>query len=131
MSAHFLRQLCPIDTFDSNLKPVAAEPPKTKKRARESDVTESASAAPIAEGEGEKLSKAQKKKLNKKLKADDGAAVPTGVAISAAPSEAKKEKKEKKEKKADKPAVETRELPGGLKVKDAKIGSGKVAKKGK
>lgn len=43
----------------------------------------------------------------------------------------KQDKKEKKqEKKAKKAAKETKELPGGLKIQDATIGTGPQAKKG-
>jgi len=70
------------------------------------------------------LSKAEKKK-NKKQKAEGGIAVPTGEESS----EKKEEKKEKKEKKAgDEP--KTKELPGGIKIKDSKVGTGPQAKKG-
>jgi len=118
-------------------KALQEEVPKSKKRARESDTAEPTPAvappATAADGE-EKLSKSQKKKLNKKLKAENGAAVPVGEdkpaatpsTASATPAEGKKQKKEK----AGKPTAESHELPGGLKVKDAKVGSGKAAKKG-
>jgi FK506-binding nuclear protein len=47
---------------------------------------------------------------------------------------AEKEKQEKKEKKQDKKAKtvakESKELPGGLKVQDATVGTGPQAKKG-
>ncbi|EJD03152.1 FKBP-like protein [Fomitiporia mediterranea MF3/22] len=109
-----------------------------KKRPREPDVAESA-----IDGET-KLSKKQQKKLNKKLKAEGGEAVPNGeVSAEKKPEEkkpvekteekkGKEKKKEKKEgeKAAPKKPGELKELPNGLKVKDAKTGTGKAAKKG-
>lgn len=92
----------------------------SKKRSRESDAAET-------EGEA-KLSKKEKKKLNKKLKAEDGTAVPNG---NAKPEEKKVEKKaEKKEKETSKKQGELKETKSGLKIKDVKTGSGKAAKKG-
>lgn len=106
----------------------------SKKRSRESDA---------ADTDEPKLSKAEKKKLNKKLKAENGEAVPTGSSEKevAKPKEEKKEKKEKKGKKEKEQAkkdegeksaqkVEIKELAGGLKIKDTKTGSGPQAKKG-
>jgi FK506-binding nuclear protein len=99
----------------------------------------------------EKLSKAQKKKAGKKLKAADGSAVPAAAETPSAASapeskKEKKDKKDKKDKKADKTDKATasastaeaaepkktiqKELPGGLKIADAKVGTGKIAKKG-
>jgi len=98
----------------------------------------------------EKLSKSQRKKLAKKLKAADGEAVPA-PAPEKKVEETKEEEKEKKKKekkkkdkaekkekpekkdgekkeKADKKAERT--LGGGVKVRDAKVGTGKTAKKG-
>ncbi|KAH7888409.1 hypothetical protein F5I97DRAFT_1852461 [Phlebopus sp. FC_14] len=103
--------------------------------------------------EPEKLSKSQKKKLAKKLKAEDGKAVPAPTEAkkpepetkvdkpAAEAKEGKKEKKEKKdkvEKKADDgekkekgaEKKEARTLEGGVKVRDVKVGTGKMAKKG-
>lgn len=96
-----------------------------------------------------KLSKAQQKKANKKLKAESGAAVPSGSNTKAeakASEDAKKDKKEKEkkekekvdgkgvekdvEKAANEGASAMKELPGGLKVKDVKTGTGPQAKKG-
>lgn len=97
-----------------------------KKRRRDSDVTANAA---------EKLSKAEKKKLNKKLKTENGDVVPTGT-TAAAPKSGKKEKKEEekkekeKEKKADTTASKTIELAGGVKARDVKIGTGPQAKAG-
>lgn len=78
------------------------------------------------------------KKANKKLKAADGKAVATEA--TAGEKKDKKEKKEKKEvstegdkkekkEKAAAPSA-TREIAGGVKVRDTKIGSGPMAKKG-
>lgn len=101
----------------------------SKKRARDADV----SAA-----EEEKPSKAEKK-LNKKLKAEDGKAVPAGTEQQPkANGEVKKDKKQKeaeKEKKAEKDAEkkkdkgETREIEG-VKISDHKVGTGRQAKAG-
>lgn len=112
------------------------ESPKNLKRPRE-DVMD------VDEHE-EKLSKSQKKKLAKKLKAADGKAVPAPTPEKAEDEkkvekkEKKKDKAEKKEKseqkdgekkeKVDKKAERT--LEGDVKVRDASIGSGKMAKKG-
>jgi FK506-binding nuclear protein len=88
---------------------------------------------------GEKLSK----KAKKKLKAENGAAVPPPTGADSEPS--KKGKKDKKAKKGDaKPAEDkesepkpkqdekgnTHELPGGLTIQDAKLGEGPQVKKG-
>lgn len=77
------------------------------------------------------LSKAEKKK-NKKQKLQDGTAVTSGEDTQPAKEDDAKDKKEKKEKKEkkDKPEPLVKELPSGLKIKDAKIGSGPMAKKG-
>jgi len=93
----------------------------------------------------EKLSKSQKKKLTKKLKGADGNAVPAPTPEKKV-EEKKEEKKEKKKKdkadkkekpekkdgekkeKEDKKAERT--LDGGVKVRDFKVGTGKMAKKG-
>ncbi|KZS98578.1 hypothetical protein SISNIDRAFT_492825 [Sistotremastrum niveocremeum HHB9708] len=75
------------------------------------------------------LSKSQKKKQAKKLKTENGAV----EAPSAEPtSEKKKEKKDKTEKTATAPAgaVSKKTLDGGLIVEDAKVGTGKAAKRG-
>lgn len=96
--------------------------PKTLKRGRESDT-----------GEAEKLSK--------KLKAQDGKAAKPEPETAAAPAggdkkEKKKEKKEKKKSgenadgKSEKPAPKEREVAGGIKIVDTKIGTGPAVKKG-
>jgi len=89
--------------------------PKSAKRALEED-------EPVSG-----VSKAEKKK-NKKQKAANGEAVPTGEEEK---PKSKKEKKEKADKEPAKPSAAEKELPGGLKIKDAKVGSGQAAKKGK
>lgn len=110
------------------------------KRPRESDAAE----------EGAELSKAERKKLNKKQKALNGDAVPTGTAdkpasktapnAAAADGAEKKKKKEKKDKTAAEGAAtngapgsskqKTQTLPSGLVIDDGKVGEGKEAKKG-
>ncbi|KAI5481266.1 hypothetical protein MNV49_004888 [Pseudohyphozyma bogoriensis] len=85
-----------------------------KKRVAEEEVV--AAAKP----DGEELSKNQKKKLAKKLKAADG---------SAAPAPAEKKAEEKKVEKKEAPKSQT--LAGGLVITDAKKGDGPVAKSGK
>jgi FK506-binding nuclear protein len=82
-----------------------------KKRPRESDAT----------GEDAKLSKAEKKAL-KKMKAEDGSAKPV--------SEAKSEKKKEDKKPASEAKPKEFTTPGGVKVVDSKVGTGRVAKKG-
>lgn len=93
----------------------------SKKRSRESDATD---------GGETKLSKTQQKKLNKKLKAEGGKAVPTG---EEQPDEAKKPAEKEEKKKEQKTAAakgETKELSGGVKIRDHKLGSGPQAKNG-
>ncbi|KAJ7178415.1 hypothetical protein C8R43DRAFT_1084382 [Mycena crocata] len=93
--------------------------PKNLKRVRDSDA-----------GEGEKLSKKQKAEGGKPVKPD---------ALDA--SEKKEKKKDKKEKKkdaaekadGDKPEKKLpaeREVTGGVKIKDTKVGTGPAVKKG-
>ncbi|KAI9509715.1 hypothetical protein F5148DRAFT_1185335 [Russula earlei] len=109
------------------------ETAKPTKRPRESDVVEP---EPVT---GEKISK----RKAKKLKAENGAAVPapTEAAGEALKKNEKKDKKAKKgvdskggeeteakEKQGDKGSL--RELPNGLKIQDAKIGNGPQVKKG-
>ncbi|CAL1707710.1 unnamed protein product [Somion occarium] len=100
----------------------------SKKRPREPDAMET---------EEPKLSKSQQKKLNKKLKAEGGNAVPTGEESAPPATEAKKEKKDKKEKKEKKEKEEDTKKPvkveerkDGLKIEDHKVGTGPQAKKG-
>lgn len=94
----------------------AASKQDSKKRPRDSDTTDP---------EETKQSKSQQKKLNKKLKAEGGKAVATGDE-----AEAKTEKKEKKDEKEQKAKGETKELSGGVKIRDHKVGSGPQAKSG-
>lgn len=131
-----------IKDDDEEMKDESPAAPASKKRPRESDAVES-----TTDGEA-KLSKKQQKKLNKKLKTDDGKAVSNGDVKpeESGKKSAKKEdqvkeekKSEKKEKKKDKKegekeeskkAGELKETSSGLKIKDHKTGSGKTAKKG-
>lgn len=66
------------------------------------------------------------------MKAEGGKAVPTGAEESEVKEEKKekKSKEEKKEKKEKAPVKETKELSGGVKVQDHKVGSGPQAKAG-
>ena len=100
----------------------------------ESDATDGGDGEGAGDG---KLSKTQQKKLNKKLKAEGGKAVPAVEAQSEAKDEKKAEKKdEKKAEKKDKepkaaaPKGETKELSGGVKIRDHKVGSGPQVKNG-
>lgn len=104
-------ELDDLESDSSRFEEVVEEAPKPAKRPRDSDVA------------AEKPKEPKNKKA-KKLKAEDGKAVPAPAAE--APKEAPK--KEKKEKVAEKP--KEREISGGLKVKDVKIGDGAEAKKG-
>ncbi|KAI0769387.1 hypothetical protein BD413DRAFT_613934 [Trametes elegans] len=100
------------------------EPSKadSKKRPRESDAMET------EEQEG-KLSKAQQKKLNKKLKAANGEAVPAETPEKA--EKAEKKSKDKKKEKAEKEAAPKGQTKqGGVKVVDHKVGTGPQAKSG-
>lgn len=112
---------------------------KSAKRPRESDTTEQDAAT------GDKLSK----KAKKKLKAENGAAVPAPTVPEGEAS--KKSKKDKKAKKGEdakevppQPVEDKesgskkkqdhqgnmQELPSGLKIQDSKVGEGPQAKKG-
>lgn len=100
-------------------KPAREATKDSKKRPRESDAMDT---------DEPKLSKSQQKKVNKKQKAEDGKAVATGEA-----KEEKKEKNDKKKEKAEKSekaSSKVVELAGGLKIQDAKAGTGRQAKKG-
>jgi len=115
------------------------ETAKSAKRPRESDVVEHEPTT------GDKISK----KKAKKLKAENGAAVPVHAdADGTAPKksekkdkkgkkgaeskegDSKKEKGDVKPKQGDKGGSDLRELPSGLKIQDAKVGGGPEAKKG-
>ncbi|KAK7692951.1 hypothetical protein QCA50_004592 [Cerrena zonata] len=93
----------------------------SKKRPRESDTMDT---------DEPKLSKSEKKKQNKKLKAESGKAVATGEEKPPAKEDKKEKKEKKKAEKAEKPAAKVIEKEGGLKIKDHKVGSGPQAKKG-
>ena len=93
---------------------------ESKKRPRESDAIE-------VDTEPQ-LSKSQRKKLNKKLKAEGGQAVAAGEEKQAEKPKAKKEAK--KEKETKKEGEETKELAGGVQAVDHKVGTGRQAKKG-
>lgn len=91
----------------------------------------------------EKLSKTDRKLL-KKLKAENGQAVPTATETKAELSEkepskkeSKKEKKDKKEKEKASAGADTKskvgqtqEITGGVKIKDVTAGKGRAAQKG-
>jgi len=125
--------------FEEVVSGEEAEVAKSAKRPRESNATEQD--APT----GDKLSK----KAKKKLKAENGAAVPAPAPgpDGEASKKGKKEKRAKKggdakespipgeveeseprQKQGDKGAMQ--ELPNGLKIQDAKLGEGPQAKKG-
>jgi len=102
-------------------------PTKPQKRPRE----------PEPEAETEKPSKAEKKK-KKKQKGDDGKAIDV-AGEEKKPEEKKIEKKERQDKqakqesntaKAKKAKATEREIAGGVKILDAKVGTGPAAKKG-
>ncbi|EIW82615.1 hypothetical protein CONPUDRAFT_80896 [Coniophora puteana RWD-64-598 SS2] len=129
---------------------------KKLKRAREEAMDED-EAPELVPADGAKLSKTQQKKA-KKLKAEGGKAVAVEATTTTTKTETapkdkvadkkdeKKEKKEKKDKKGkdkadekekdkkdkkdDAKAPESKTLPGGLIVKDYKVGTGKQAKTG-
>ena len=129
--------LLPCRRFEEVLSDHDAEAAKSAKRRRVSDTVEQ---EPVA---GEKPSKKAKK-----LKAENGAAVPVSADADAPKKGEKKDKKSKKgveskegdikkeegkgddvkQKQGDKGAM--RELPSGLKIQDAKVGDGPQAKSG-
>jgi len=127
--------------FEEIVSEEEAKVQKSAKRPRESNTTEKD--APT----GDKLSK----KAKKKLKAENGAAVPAPtVHDSEAPKKVKKDKKAKKgedakedppkpgedkesgskQKEGDKGDLPMQELSNGLKIRDHKPGEGPQAKKG-
>jgi FK506-binding nuclear protein len=128
----------PCRRFEEVVSGEEAEVGKSAKRPRESNATEQD--VPT----GDKLSK----KAKKKLKAENGAAVPAPAPgpDGEASKKSKKEKKAKKgdakegpllgeveesgpkQKQGDKGPMQ--ELPNGLKIQDAKLGEGPQAKKG-
>jgi len=91
------------------------EKAKPSKRPRESDAIDTD--VPKSKAE---------KKANKKLKNEEGKAVPT----AAADEEKKEKKKEKKEQKADGANGSAEYERDGIKIKDVKVGTGPMAKKG-
>jgi len=104
---------------------------KGGKRPRESDAIET------DDQPQEKMSKSQKKKLNKKLKAEGGKAVAVGEEPSSPAKTDEKNGKDKKEDKKEKAGQkvkaaggETQSLDGGLEIRDVKIGKGPKVKKG-
>ncbi|KAK4686814.1 FK506-binding nuclear protein, partial [Tremellales sp. Uapishka_1] len=100
-------------------KALPAVTPVTESKKRKADEVESP-AVKVAAAAVETLSKNEKKKLNKKLKAEAGEAAPPPVAAKA---------EKKVEKKDTKPQKKT--LPSGLVIEDMKVGDGPVAKPGK
>ena len=94
------------------------EEPKGKKRAAEKMDTDEKPSNPT---------KAEKKAA-KKQKGENGVIIPKEDSAKDTKEEKKKEKKEKK--KDGKTAGEVKELDGGVKVKDVKVGSGPGAQKG-
>jgi len=71
------------------------------------------------------------KKAAKKQKGENGVAIPKEDSMKDTKEEKKEGKKEKKEKKKEgKAAGEVKELDGGVKIKDLKVGSGPGARKG-
>ncbi|KAF8588630.1 hypothetical protein K439DRAFT_1384157 [Ramaria rubella] len=111
-------------------------PAAGKKHARESDAMDADTSVNLS---------TSAKKSNKKLKAESGSAVPVTMNTDGdAKPESKKEKKKKEKKnkaegksdtesgeaKEQKSGGTLKELGGGLKIKDVKVGSGKQAKAG-
>ncbi|KAJ8077333.1 peptidylprolyl isomerase fpr3 [Marasmius tenuissimus] len=107
-----------MDSDASRFEEVAEEATaaKSKKRARDSDATE-----------GKPTSKAEKK--NKKQKTESAQQDKTETPEKPGKGEAK-EKKEKKGQGDKQQEAAVRELPNGVKIKDAKTGSGAGAKNG-
>lgn len=116
----------------SRFEEIVEEPESTsastgKKRPRESN------GAAVTETP-EKLSKAEKKK-NKKLKAESGAAVPSGApdgpqVNGQTTKDKSQDKKDKKEKEEPADGAKTKTLDGGIQVTDVTVGKGPQAKKG-
>lgn len=110
------------------------KPSLSKKRPRDSDPMEVAG-DDGAEGPA-MTGKKEQKKLNKKLKKENGEAASSEKVMQNGDAkkekgEKKKEKeKEKKEKEGQSKEAGLKELPSGLQIKDVKVGTGKTAKKG-
>lgn len=97
------------------------EEPKGKKRPADKIETDDKS---------QHLTKAEKKAA-KKQKGENGVAIPKEGSVKDTKEEKKGEKKEKKEKKKEgKDSGEVKELEGGVKIRDVKVGSGPGAQKG-
>ncbi|EJD35050.1 hypothetical protein AURDEDRAFT_188848 [Auricularia subglabra TFB-10046 SS5] len=133
MDAADLAGLDDDDSSDARIEEAPGKPEGKKKRKRESDADADADEETP---DLSKLSKNQRKKLAKKLKGEDGDAVPVGE-DKPTPKKDRSEKKEKSDKaekkeKSDKAEKkeETRTLANGLGVRDAKPGAGPGAKKG-
>ncbi|GJN90973.1 hypothetical protein Rhopal_003987-T1 [Rhodotorula paludigena] len=106
------------------------EPVKaSKKRAAIEEAPAGADDSTVSAASVAGLSKNQKKKLAKKQKGEDGAAVEPAAAAPA-PAAAPAKKAEKAAAPEPKKANKTQTLAGGLEVTDAKTGSGPAAKKG-
>lgn len=116
----------------SRFEEIEDEKPSSKKRPRDSDAMETAG-EDGAEGPS-MAGKKEQKKLNKKLKKENGEAVPSDKVLQNGEKkekgEKKKEKKEKKEKEGESKEAGTKDLPNGLQIKDVKVGTGKTVKKG-
>lgn len=117
----------------SRFEEIEDEKPSSKKRPRDSDAMEVAG-EDGAEGPS-MVGKKEQKKLNKKLKKENGEAVPSDKVLQNGEAkkekgEKKKEKKEKKEKEGESKDAGLKDLPTGLQIKDVKVGTGKTAKKG-
>jgi len=121
----------PTDDYNSRFEEVEdKEPLKPAKRPRESDIA----------GE-DKVGKAEKKK---KLKADNGKAIPVETPSDQQKSEKKEKKSRKQDKKVEEVVKEKKEeeipkkgsklpkktIAGGIVVQDHSIGTGPMAKKG-
>jgi FK506-binding nuclear protein len=133
----FVLTVSPCRRFEEVVSEEEAEVEKSAKRRRVSDATEQD--APTSD----KLSKKAKK-----LKAENGAAVPAPTGTDAEASKKGKKNKKKKGEDAKESHPQTgedkeseprqkqgdkgnmRELPGGLQIRDAKPGEGPQAKKG-
>ncbi|KAF5380529.1 hypothetical protein D9615_004516 [Tricholomella constricta] len=97
---------------DANRFEEVEEAPQKLKRARESDAADDQTAKP---------SKAEKKKKKQKLESGKAAE---------APGEAKKAEPKKDKEEAPKPKATEKEVAGGVKILDSKVGTGPMAKKG-
>ncbi|KAG7098685.1 hypothetical protein E1B28_000599 [Marasmius oreades] len=104
-----------MESDASGIEDVAEGAAKTKKRARESDVAEGKPASNV-----EKKNKKQKVEVARQNKEEK---------TEKTEKAGKKDKKDKKDQ-AEKAEATVKELPGGLKIKDAKVGNGVGAKKG-